>query len=721
MTGVERCFKYCEDIEKRRVKSNQYIKLAVKRFRNDLKKSQKDDYPYRFDEAKANRFIAFCENLKQYQEEWKGQPLKLEDWQCFIFANIYGWVNKDTGYRRFRKAFVFVARKNGKAISLDTLINTPDRGLIEFKDIHAGDLVYGVDGMPTEVLWESEIYTDHNCYEIDFGDGGKITCDAGHLWTVSRSGRHSEEKTITAEEMYKEMQKKSAYAHPYRLPETKGKIYTVKNITKVSSVPCKCIAVDNESKLFLVGEHNVPTHNSTMMGTALLWDLLTTNGGQSLAAATKKEQSKIVYNVAKEMVKQNKALSERIQIYNSTTRMVNFLNASYIEALSSTDDKMDGLNPSCVVCDEVAAMKDYGIIKVLSSGMGARKEALLFEITSGSDDLYSAGKQEFDRSIQILKGLEEDDSFFCVLYCLDPEDDWKDSKNDIKANPNLGVSITQEWLDKQRKEAIQVPSLEGEFRVKNCGQFISPITAWILPRKWEVCVQNAKTYTLNLNKPHYAVGAVDLSKRSDLSAFTVCVYQDGRYYLIHKAYFPKEMMGEKIKTDNELWRYWADNGILTATPGNVINYQYIFKDIMDASNKYKLDCVLFDPYNSNALITELQDVIDLIEVPQNLKNMSPFIKRFEEECYKGTIVDNNPLMQWQMSHAEVYRDPNENLKLQKPDSRASGKRIDNVVTSVMALGRIGALLDAGEIDLRSAEDIQAQTEAFLKNLNLYGN
>ena len=570
MTGVERCFQYCKDVESGKILTNKWIKLAVKRFRRDLNASKSKDFPFRFDQEKANKFIQFAELLKQYKDEFRGKPLVLENWQCFIFANVYGWVYKDTGYRRFRKAFVFVARKNGK---------------------------------------------------------------------------------------------------------------------------------------------------SHMMAATLLYDILTTNGAEDYCAATKKEQSKIVFSVVKEMVKQNQGLRDRLRLYNSTSRITNDRTAGFIEALSSESDKMDGLNPSCVVVDEVAAMKNYDIIKVLASGMGSRKEALLFEITSGSDDMYSAGKQEFDRSKQILQGIEEDDSFFCVLYCIDDKDDWKVPNNDLKANPNLGISISAEWLAKQRSEAMQVPSLEGEFRVKNLGQFITPITAWLQPSVWQSCIDNAKTCKPDASKPYYALGAVDLSKRNDLTAFTTCVYQEGKYYLFHKAYFPLNMMAEKLKTDSELWRHWAEKGIVTGTSGSTIDYKVMYKDISEMNDEFHLEYILFDPYNSNALIEKLQEDFELIEVQQNLKNMSPFIKSFEECIRKGEVVDDNPLMQWEMSHAEVYRDANENLKLQKPDSQKSGKRIDHCVTSSMAVGYIKALLDAGEIDLRTAKEAADDLGKFLASMN----
>lgn len=568
MTGVERMYQYCEDVESKKILTNRWIKLAVKRFRDDMKKSQKEDYPFRFDEKKANTFIAFCEVLKQFKDEWRGKPLILQPWQCFIFANIYGWVYKDTGLRRFRKALCFVARKNGK---------------------------------------------------------------------------------------------------------------------------------------------------TAMIATSLLYDLLTTNGAEVYCAATKKDQSKICFEFAKEMVKQNEGLRNRLKIYESTSRILNMQKGGVLMTLASDTNKMDGLGGSCVVVDEVSAMKNYNIIKVLSSGQGARPEPLLFEITSGSDDMYSAGKQEFDRAKRVLEGVEEDESFFCVLYCLDDKDKWTDPKNFIKANPNMNVSIKEEWLLKQLNEAKNNAGLEGEFRIKNLGCFITPTHAWIQPSIWKKAQTN--THKLDLNKPYYAVGAIDLSKRVDLTAFTTCVYQNDYFYLFHKLYFPEQSLMEKMKRDNEMWLKWTEQGYLTATPGMTVDYSILYKDILETNQKYHLDCVLFDPYNSTGLINELQNELTLVEVQQNIKNLSPFAKSFEEIIYKGKVVDKNPIMAWCMSNAEVYKDPNDNIKITKPKGDAnSHQRIDPVITSLMCVGFIRSKIDNGEIDLRSPEQIAQDTADFLKTL-----
>lgn len=572
MTGTERLYQYINDVKSKKIVTNRFIKLAVKRFEEDLKRAEKNDpdFPYIFDENKANHFVKFSECLKQYKDDFRGQPLIFENWQCFIFCQLYGWVHRETGFRRFRKAFIFVSRKNGK---------------------------------------------------------------------------------------------------------------------------------------------------SHMCASSLLFDILTTNGAEGVCCATKRDQAKIVFEVCRNMIKQNPALEKRLRVYQSTTRIINENNASVIEAIASSDDKSDGMSPSLIVADEVSAMRDYGTIKVLMSGAGARPESLCLEITSGSDNLQSPGKQEFDLSKEILEGIKHDDTYFTVLYCLDENDDWKNPKNFIKANPNLNVSIPQEWLRKQMNEALNNPSLEGEFRCKNLNQWLNPLKAWLQPKIWNPIVENGNNFKIDFNQPYYSIAAIDLSKRSDLTALTVCTYQNDMFFLHHHFYFPLDSLREKIQKDNEMWFKWVELELVTGTPGRTIDYEYIKHDIEEAVKEYNIHGVLYDPYNATQLTEELQDRIDMIEVNQSMRFLSPFIKTAEEIIFSGKVADNNPVTRWMANNAMVYRDPNDNMKIVKSD-KDSPLRIDGIITSCMCIGYIKQQLDAGEIDLRSDETRMDDLEKMLSSLNI---
>lgn len=562
---MKRLTEYCRWVEKNPTKCNAYVRLAVKRFRADMERSKDPSFPFRFDRVKAQRFIDFCESLKQYKDRFAGTPLHLEPWQVFIFGNIYGWVYKNTGLRRFRKAFIFVARKNGK---------------------------------------------------------------------------------------------------------------------------------------------------STMMGPVLLWDILTNKGAEAYCAATKRDQAKIVFESVLQMVNQNPGLSRRLKVFPSYSTITSEKTASKIVALSADSKRFDGLNPSCVVVDEVAAMPDYRTIQILQSGTGSRPEPLMFEITSGSDDTNSAGHQEFERSQKILEGSIEDDSYFCILYTLDKGDDWRKESNWIKANPNLGISVNPDTMKKLALEASQNPSLEGEFRIKNLCQFISPVTAWIPFSTWRKAVDNAQTHRLRDLNPDEccAVGAIDLSMRTDFTSFTVIAYHlpTRLFYAEHHFYIPQEQIQDKCKSDSPMVYKWVEQGLIHGTPGSVVDYNAMFSDVEQAIDKWHLREVLYDPWNAGQLIDHIGPLVDLVEIKQSIQSISPMAKDYEACIIDGKLVDGNPVMRWMVSNCDVYRDANGNIKpVKHGGGKGSNVHIDGVISSLMGIGRLRNLIDGGYIDIRTAEEIEA--------------
>lgn len=316
-----------------------------------------------------------------------------------------------------------------------------------------------------------------------------------------------------------------------------------------------------------------------------------------------------------------------------------------------------------------------------------------------------------------MEGVIEDDNYLPIIYTLDEKDDWRNPSVWAKANPCLGITLREDFLKKFCLDAQQIPQQESEFRTKCCAQWLSDTSAWISAKAWSKCNENALTYSVDKSRPYFAVCSIDLSKRIDLTALTLVIYQDGKYFLQHKLYFPKESLAQRIKKENELWGKWVETGYVIATEGSTINYEYLFNDIKKWGEEYDISEVLFDPYNSCSLINELEQEFNLVEITQNIKNLSPMSKSFEEEVLKGNVVCNHPVMRWAVSNATIYQDPNGNIKVQKIDEHKQNRRIDCVITSLMGVGRIRSLLDNDEIDLRTKEQVASQTSSFLNSLS----
>lgn len=537
---------YIKDVKSGKILTCEWVKKAVKRHEADLKKAKNESYPYYFDYTEPKRVIKFAAALQHYEGEWAGKPIVFEPWQQFVLSQIYGWRRRDNGTRRYKKAFVFVARKNGK---------------------------------------------------------------------------------------------------------------------------------------------------TTLASVLMLYHLFAEPGAQVYSIATKRDQAGISFNNVKQFVARNPTIKKLVNVCYSTISYQK--TASKLEALSSESDTMDGLNPSFALADEVAAYKTSKLIDVIQSGMYSRKDPLLLEITTGNDSLNNIGFQEYERSQKVLNGTIEDDSFFCILYAIDSNDDWKNTSKYIKANPSLGVTVTLESLQRARDEAIVAPYKEQEFKVKNLNLFENVSMSWISDKKAVIAAQNYKKYDIAnrdlKNVP--CVGAIDLSKRFDFTSLTLYWYLEDidKYVAKHYLYIPSAQIEEKMKGDSMMIRSWINQGLITATPGEVNDYRYLISDLKEAMQKYNIVEVGFDRALSASLLqiadTELPE-LRLVEIPQTNSVMGPFNVEYEAMVVEEKLCDANPVWRWMLSNATIQVGATGLIHLDKIEDRKSSRRIDCVVTSVMAYNRL---------------------------------
>lgn len=171
-------YQYADDVVNGRIVTGEIIKLACKRFFDDLKR---EDLEFR--EEVADYAISFISVMKHFKGKSSGLNFTLEPWQAFIVANIVGWYWKDSGDRRYTSSYIEVSRKNGKALALNTPIPTPN-GWTTMGELKVGDYVLGQDGLPTKVTFTTEIKYNHNCYSVKFEDGETIIADAEHNWYI---------------------------------------------------------------------------------------------------------------------------------------------------------------------------------------------------------------------------------------------------------------------------------------------------------------------------------------------------------------------------------------------------------------------------------------------------------------------------------------------------------------------------------------------------------
>ena len=413
------------------------------------------------------------------------------------------------------------------------------------------------------------------------------------------------------------------------------------------------------------------------------------SGAEVYCVATKRDQAKIVFRDATEMVKASKELSQRIQIYRTGLTCEKW--SSSFQPLSADYNTLDGLKTHCALVDELHRHRDRQLWDVIVTSTGARRQPIIFAITTAGTDQLSVCYVERDYVRRILDPADpaEDDTILGYVATIDEGDDWADPKSWAKANPNLGVSIEVEYVAKESKKARETPSYQNTFRRYHLDEWTQQETRWLDMGAWDACAGEKIEPGAFKGKQCWA--GLDLSTTIDLTAFVICwALEDGRYALWPEFWIPEYEMAERERRDRVPYRAWVREGWVHATPGNVVDYAFVRARVRELAKEYKIEEVAFDPYNATHLCQELQDEdgLKLTEHRQGYLSMSPPAKEFERLVKQGRIWHGgNPVLRWNADCVEITSDPAQNIKPVKPERERSGKRIDGIVAAIMALGR----------------------------------
>lgn len=410
-------------------------------------------------------------------------------------------------------------------------------------------------------------------------------------------------------------------------------------------------------------------------------------GAEVYTAATKEEQAKIIHRASTRMVKSSKALSRMIRVYRNN--MNDESTASKYEPLGQDSHTEDGLNVHAGLIDEYHAHPNDGMYNVLRSGMGARRQPLLWVITTAGFDKDCACHIEQEYAQNILDGVFSDDSYFAIIYAPDNPEDWTNETEWLKANPNLGVSIYIDDFREQCEQAKRVPSKQNEFKTKRLNIWTESTLAWITSEVWAKCGGAVDVEGLRGRKCY---GAFDLSSTTDMSAWALCFppeTEDDTYKFLWRFFVPQAELDSRFPNRHVLnnIRTWIRQGFVLATPGNVIDYDFIRAQILEDAGIFDIQSIPYDPYNASQLVNDLtKEDLNLVEFRQGYLTMSPAAKDFEQKVLSGQISHgNNPVMRWMISCAELSTDPAGNIKPVKPARDKSDKRIDGVIAAIMSL------------------------------------
>jgi phage terminase large subunit-like protein len=408
-------------------------------------------------------------------------------------------------------------------------------------------------------------------------------------------------------------------------------------------------------------------------------------GAEIYAAATKRDQAEIVWGDAEQFVRKSAALRRRITSYRHS--LLSPGNAGKFVPLSADDKTMDGLNPSGVIIDELHRHPTRRIVDVMRTAVGAREQPLQVEITTAGDSVESVCWEHHEYSKNVLEGLFEDDTWFAYIAAADPEDDWTDERTWFKANPNLGVSKDLDYMRAEFKRALNLPSEQREFKRLHLGIWSESAGGWMPMDRWNASV--AKTDAL---KGRPCVAGVDLSATTDVTAYVelyLPTAADPHWHVRPFFWLPQAKIDAARRGEfGDLVRYdrWHDDGFVFATPGDVIDYDAVYKFVTDRADAARLLDIGVDPWNATQFMTDLMnDGFPVVEVRQGYRTLSEPTKKLLELVLANKLKhDGHPVMRWMMSNVTIDRDPADN---HKPSKKMSRQRIDGPVALIIALSR----------------------------------
>ena len=397
------------------------------------------------------------------------------------------------------------------------------------------------------------------------------------------------------------------------------------------------------------------------------------------SAATVKDQARICFSDAVEIVKATDLKNYLTPYRNS---IVYELKGGMMKPLSSDYGTHDGLNPSCGIIDEFHAHKDSGMFDVIKSAFGARKQPLMFIITTAGFNKAGACYAYRDNVIKILRGINEDDTLFGIIYTMDANEDWDNPQMWIKSNPNLGVSLFPNYLEDQVNDAKNRPEAVRNVMTKNVNLWVDAEKTWILDDAWMKCVGTTEIEDL---RGCECWGGLDLSNVSDITAFVLIFHENDKFQLLPFFWIPEEKMLEKIRKENINYDLWVKAGFVKVTSGNVLDYEFVKADILQIVEIYDLQSSAYDRWNSSQTIIDLQNEgMECNPFGQGYGSMSAPSKEFEKLVLSEKIEHfGNPVLRWMLSSTLIKTDPAGNIK---PDKEKSVQKIDGIVASIMALG-----------------------------------
>lgn len=422
-------------------------------------------------------------------------------------------------------------------------------------------------------------------------------------------------------------------------------------------------------------------------------------GAQVYSFATKKEQAKIVWKIARAMILKESGFGE-LGMQQNTSAIYNTETNSEFKALARDFGSQDGLNTHAFFADELHAQTDRGLYDVMDSSTGARSQPMGIAITTaGSNragicyELRTYATKILNATLLKHKGLGykiegeavEDDTFFGIIFTIDADDNWQDESCWPKANPNYGISVKIGDMKAACKKASVMMSAQNEFLTKRLNLWVNADTAWMDMRAWDACADES----LNIEdfKGSEAIVSHDLASKVDIAAKMRLFWRDingVRHYYAFGQYFLNEQA--ILDGRNSQYEGWVKSKRIYSTPGNVTDFGVIEDELLSDAANFTIEEAPYDPFQATQFSQRMVERnLPMIEVGQTVKNFSEPMKWLESLVLEGRFhFDGDPVLTWMISNVVCHRDAKDNIY---PRKERDENKIDGVVALLMCLNR----------------------------------
>jgi len=433
--------------------------------------------------------------------------------------------------------------------------------------------------------------------------------------------------------------------------------------------------------LLLIARKNGKT---TFIAAIDLAEFFLSKGGVDIVCASNTtEQANILFEEINNMREQSKALSNKkrstkniFQIYSPKTK-------NKIKKLSAQSRNKDGYNIEVGCIDEVHEMTDSKVYDAIKQSQSTKDEPLIFIITTEGTTVGGFLDNKLDYVRKLLKDEIKDEKILPWLYTQDSIDEiYQDPNTWQKSNPSLGTVKTHEYLEdimnKSRYDlGTRVTMLCKDFNIKQLDQ-----GSWLTFED----LNNEETYSINDLKDSYAIGGVDLSSTTDLTAAVLLLMKGDKKFVITQFFMPSDVIEKRMSEDNAPYDIWVKRGLITVTEGSQNDFSLVSKWFLDMVREYQIRplWVGYDPWNSQYWIKEMEDLgFNMEKVRQGVYSLSEPMKQLEADLKNKIVVyDNNPILKWCLSNTQAKVDVNGNIQPSKLNSRY--KRIDGTVALIIA-------------------------------------